>query len=358
MSPLAIGSSMLIPISTRNEAATVQSMMDVSKDPASKVVSSIWSMIAISTVFLFLRVYCKKIRSRGMWVDDYLLVLSWVFLLISNGLITELMKLGFGTSIVFVPHMHTLTVLNDVINKISLALSKTSFAATMLRVSYGWQKSFIWFLVISMNIILATSAITTWKAACDRPMDSYEAVLPGSCWNVFDSVIMAMVSNGYSVLVDFSLSLLPWRTIWQLQLNRHEKVGVAVAMSLGITAGVVGAIKVVKIATVADGVDIPYRLSLLFIWGQAEPNVTIIASSIPVLRVLFREIYATSVWREGGEYLKSSSQSTLPTSIGMVTLEEGRKTEDKTGRNIPQLPQPMRPCSLIDTMKRAREPMR
>ncbi|KAJ0151668.1 hypothetical protein CTA2_312 [Colletotrichum tanaceti] len=275
-------------------------VMDVSKDPAPRVVASIWAMISVSTAFLFLRVYCKRVRTRGMWIDDHILIASWVFLLVSTVLTTELMRLGFGRATDFAPHMHTLSSVNVVTNSVALALGKTSFAVTMLRISSGGPRVFIGFLTVSMNAVLATGAVAVWKAACDRPADAYEAVLPGSCWRVRDSVVMAMVANGYSALVDFILSFLPWSIIWGLGMKRHEKVGVAVAMSLGIVAGLVGVVKVVRIVTIADGADIPYRLSLLFIWGQAEPNVTIVALSIPVLRVLFSEMYATSSKQGGG----------------------------------------------------------
>jgi hypothetical protein len=34
--------------------------------------------------------------------------------------------------------------------------------------------------------------------------------------------------------MDFVLALLPWKVIWKLQMKRKEKVGVALAMSMGI----------------------------------------------------------------------------------------------------------------------------
>src|SRR5688572_2962135 len=119
-----------------------------------------------------------------------------MFLIAANGIITELMRIGFGLTLQFIPHMHTLSTSADVTNKVGLALSKTSFAVTLLQFSQGSQKWFIWFLIFTMNGILATNAVTTWKAACDREGDAYEAVLPGGCWRVEDSVIMAMVANG------------------------------------------------------------------------------------------------------------------------------------------------------------------
>jgi len=38
----------------------------------------IWSLVGGATAFLFLRLYCKIWRSRGIWWDDVLLIVSWV----------------------------------------------------------------------------------------------------------------------------------------------------------------------------------------------------------------------------------------------------------------------------------------
>jgi hypothetical protein len=38
----------------------------------------------------------------------------------------------------------------------------------------------------------------------------------------------------FSVCMDFVLALLPWKVIWNLQLNTRDKFGVAIAMSMGI----------------------------------------------------------------------------------------------------------------------------
>lgn len=65
-------------LATRDGSSDVPFVMDVSKDPAPRVVASIWAMISVSTVFLLLRVYCKRVRTRGMWIDDHILIASWV----------------------------------------------------------------------------------------------------------------------------------------------------------------------------------------------------------------------------------------------------------------------------------------
>lgn len=39
---------------------------------------TVWFLTALSALFLALRVYCKFFRHRGLWWDDYVLILAWV----------------------------------------------------------------------------------------------------------------------------------------------------------------------------------------------------------------------------------------------------------------------------------------
>lgn len=43
-----------------------------------KLNAVIWLLTGISAVFLGLRVYCKFLRHKGLWWDDYLLIMAWV----------------------------------------------------------------------------------------------------------------------------------------------------------------------------------------------------------------------------------------------------------------------------------------
>ncbi len=45
---------------------------------------------------------------------------------------------------------------------------------------------------------------------------------------------MADISQAWSALVDFVLAIFPWLLIWGVQMKTAEKVGLIIAMSLGI----------------------------------------------------------------------------------------------------------------------------
>lgn len=66
--------------SSNTTAGAGAATLTFTKDPGPVVIAAIWSMFAISSCFLILRVYCRAIRTRAMWWDDYLLVAGWVWL--------------------------------------------------------------------------------------------------------------------------------------------------------------------------------------------------------------------------------------------------------------------------------------
>lgn len=45
--------------------------------------------------------------------------------------------------------------------------------------------------------------------------------------------------------MDLVLAFLPWKFIWSLQMSQKEKIGVVIAMSMGVFAGVAAALKTV-----------------------------------------------------------------------------------------------------------------
>lgn len=38
----------------------------------------VWTLIGLATAFLGLRIFCKYARRKGLWLDDYVLMASWV----------------------------------------------------------------------------------------------------------------------------------------------------------------------------------------------------------------------------------------------------------------------------------------
>ncbi|KAK3954330.1 hypothetical protein QBC32DRAFT_336455 [Pseudoneurospora amorphoporcata] len=252
----------------------------------------IWLLIGLSGGFLGLRVYCKFSRRKGLWWDDIVLIGAWICLTVESGLLTAMTRLGYGLhfwDFDVVNNMAPLLLLVNVAGTFSVTAaiwSKTSFAITLLRLTHGWMKGLLWFIIITMNIAMGLTALFPW-VSCTPINKAWEVFTPGKCWDPKVTVHYNIFSASYSAVMDIALALLPWSVVWKLQMKKKERFGCALAMSMGVFAGITGIIKTSKMPSMlssdfADGVD-------LFIWGNAESAITIMAASIPILRVLVRD---------------------------------------------------------------------
>lgn len=146
--------------------------------------------------------------------------------------------------------------INGTFSIIAAALSKTSFALTLLRLmgKEKWARNFLWFAMISMNVFMFANALFQW-IKCWPVSKTWNPSEPGTCWpagiqtryglfaggkgwcsdsQVTETLTDRQFLSGYSALIDIVLAFLPWKLVWSLQMKMKEKIGVAVAMSLGL----------------------------------------------------------------------------------------------------------------------------
>ncbi|KAI6599137.1 hypothetical protein MCOR12_005109 [Pyricularia oryzae] len=249
---------------------------------------AIWMMTALSAVFLALRVYCKFLRHKGLWWDDHVLIISWISLVAQTALISFNVSIGYGQHIWdFNPKdLQTFLLMSNSSGFFSILaamLSKTSFAITVLRISEGWTRRFVWFIIITINATLGFAALATY-VQCTPTEKLWRPMLQGTCWPKEFIIDYNIFTAAYSGAMDIVLALLPWRIIWKLTINKKEKLGVMVAMSMGIFAGAISFAKIEQLPAINKS-DLIHGL-WLSILGTAEAAMTIIAASIPVLRAL------------------------------------------------------------------------
>ncbi|KAK0623837.1 hypothetical protein B0T14DRAFT_425921 [Immersiella caudata] len=303
-------------------------------DAGPHLVRTIWILIGISLVFLLLRLYAKFFRHRGLWWDDYILIGAWLCITTESCMLTYATTLGYGKHIYDIPfdivNIEKTVMAISIGGTLSLTAaiwSKTSFALTLLRLTDGWLKNFIWFCIITTNIAMGLSALFVWVTC--RPLEkAWHPFMAGTCWAPETIVQYNIFSAAYSALMDLTLALLPWKLIWGLQMKRKEKIGVAVAMSCGIFAGITAIIKTTHIPKMIS-MD-SYDGIVLFIWGNAESCVTIIAASIPILRVFAKEIKTTTMryYTAGGDNYGAGTKRTRNNTV-VVTATRSRTGREK-----------------------------
>ncbi|KAK1777395.1 hypothetical protein QBC45DRAFT_188501 [Copromyces sp. CBS 386.78] len=257
----------------------------------------LWSVQTACTTFVGLRLYCKIVRGRSLWWDDHLLIVAWTLLFISTAVVTTTVLMGYGLHSHDVPveNWSYLGILGAVVGTISVLdvmFSKVSFAVTLLRLTDGWLKQLIWFIIISLTLGHISSSFLFWLR-CDPPEATWNPhIKVKKCWDSNSFLSYSIAGGIYSSLCDIVLALLPWRILLRFHMYRGEKVGVALAMSMGIFAGIAGFVKVSTISRL-ESEDFNYDGFLLVVWGFAEGACTIMAASTPTLRALFLHAFKT-----------------------------------------------------------------
>ncbi len=115
----------------------------------------------------------------------------------------------------------------------SVSWSKTAFAITLLRLTDGWTKRFVWFIIASMNIVFFLSALFPWVSCTPLHAAWTFSVQDKKCWDQNVSFHMNLFSGAYSAAMDFVLALLPWTFLRTLQMKKKEKIGASIAMGMG-----------------------------------------------------------------------------------------------------------------------------
>ena len=78
---------------------------------------------------------------------------------------------------------------------VSQSWSKTSFAITLLRITDGKLRLFLWVAIVSMNVLFGVGALFFWIPC----MPLRKAWLPstrGTCWDPYFNVVFGIVVSG------------------------------------------------------------------------------------------------------------------------------------------------------------------
>ena len=116
---------------------------------------------------------------------------------------------------------------------LAVVWSKTSFAITLLRLTDGKVRSLVVFIIAIMNAAMLLEALFTW-INCTPVRRMWDPTVPGTCWNRPALNAYGVFAGSLSGVCDITLAMLAWQLVWNLKMQRKEKIGVGVAMSMGV----------------------------------------------------------------------------------------------------------------------------
>lgn len=141
------------------------------------------------------------------------------------------------------PYAQKYLTIGEFFAVLALQISKTSFAVTLLHlVTRKWQTIGLWAVIVSLNVVMGIDAIIIF-ASCHPIEKIWRSDVPGKCWRPEVIVNVSIFAGVYSGVMDLVLAAFPIVLLQPLKIQKKEKIGVCVAMSLGVFAGITAFIK-------------------------------------------------------------------------------------------------------------------
>ncbi|PSN70690.1 hypothetical protein BS50DRAFT_443397, partial [Corynespora cassiicola Philippines] len=255
------------------------------------IVVALWVQTAVPLVFMLMRYYCKVRFTKVFGWDDWLLAASWILIVIYTALIQVSVDYDIGKHFNEADPVKLVTgvkymYLGQLFALLAMPIGKTSFCVTLLRLTETkWHRQILWFIIGTINLALLAVTVMTF-AQCSPVAKLWNVTLEGKCWDNRIVIYFSVFVGAYSCVIDVILAMCPWLIIHNLQMNKREKFGLIFAMSMGVFASIACAIKTSYIPMIGTWTDFTYNIALVLIWGLAESAITIVAASIPFLRML------------------------------------------------------------------------
>ncbi|KAI1452433.1 hypothetical protein F4805DRAFT_472420 [Annulohypoxylon moriforme] len=294
------------------------------KGPTTIAVLSAETVIA--AVFIAMRFYTRKVMKGGVGSDDYLLILTWVFqaLFVALMIVSSIYGFGQHTNDISLEDIRMATkieLVGQFVVSLAMGLSKTAVAMFLMRIIVAvWHKTVLWSWIITMmawSLLLAISCF----AQC-TPVESLwdERIKTKYC--PLNLTHIAFIMCSWSAAMDFFLAAFPWVVLWNLNMQRREKITICVSLSLGVLAGICGVIRTSGLAVLSQTADYLYATADSVIWTNSELTITIICVSAPVLRPLWSKLVGRT--NTDRSYERSDGSSGI---ITIGRMRKARKTD-------------------------------
>ncbi|KAI0166750.1 hypothetical protein GGR52DRAFT_555372 [Hypoxylon sp. FL1284] len=257
-----------------------------------------WTLSGLAIVLVALRIWCRCNANRRLWWDDCFLVIALMLIVADAAIFSVLLNQPYKANDTLLPtRPQTVLYLGifRVLNALSQAFSKTSIVAIFLRLTSGFWKIALYISISVLDAILLGQTFMAWVQDCDVTFNqayrlTSKCIFAGEVW-FLNCLVPAL-----SFFFDIFLAVLPWKIIKRLPLERYEKIGLAMSMSLGVIVGGAALARLIvwmRLDSQPTDYQLRYQFDLI-LWNFIEPAVSIIAASLPMLRGLVADLRRSS----------------------------------------------------------------
>ncbi|MCJ1379782.1 hypothetical protein MMC17_002885 [Xylographa soralifera] len=256
----------------------------------------VWSLMAVATVLLGLRLYVKFTKHTLGW-DDHTLLMAWVISTFSDATYTMMAFSGMGRHIVCLTVEQIYDTLKwstiaQILEMIALGFVKVSICLYMIRMIHHTMKRVRQCLWVLIGFIIAChiAVFIMFVLQCIPLTAVWDPSVSGTCYGLGVTYNVAYAATGLDALTDLASAIIPIFVIQRLSINLHTKIAIGMLMGLGVVAA---ACSITKAITVQGlfGDDYPWAVAIPAMWSVLELKLGFIIATVPAVRPLLGNLF-------------------------------------------------------------------
>ncbi|KAL9107016.1 MAG: hypothetical protein Q9227_008052 [Pyrenula ochraceoflavens] len=295
------------------------------RGPAIKDVAIVSPIVA--GFFVFLRLYSRLVLTRSPGLDDLVAVLTLLASIAYSVLISFATYNGMGRhqwdmDEELTERYRKWIVISSELYCVALMGYKLTILMTYHRIfSVSKRFKYVCWSVMFVVVGYLFCNMITEVAGCIPLKKFWDEKVSGHCVNY---LALDITYGIFNVLTDFAIAILPLRSVWRLQMDRKEKIGLSLIFLTGIIAFVVALIRWIIACIDLTATDSSWIAGLTFLWSVLEVNTGLIcACSLPLKPLLIKATHSELL-----SSLFSSRRSSIDkdiTKTQTVTVETKRR---------------------------------
>lgn len=286
----------------------------------------------VATIFVAIRVWTSIVVTRNLGCDDYAAIITLFFCIAFSIVLAISTQYGMGL------HLYDMTPELVIDHSQWIYISSAFYLPSILgyRIAlllmylrlFGVNQTFryaTWAVMFFVTSYL-TSNIITLIFGCSPIAKYWKSDEPGHCLN------LVMADHAYgsmNVVSDVLLFLLPLPMVWQLNLTRKDKWGVALVFMGGIGNCVVTTLRFALLVQNLHAPDPAWDDARTFLLTGIEISTGLICGCMPILKPFFRHVFLSQPPRINNR--QSQQRLVMETRVSSVWM--GKFPDDRSRCN-------------------------
>ncbi|OGM51082.1 hypothetical protein ABOM_000376 [Aspergillus bombycis] len=254
------------------------------------------TLLGIATVAVVLRFVARFSMQQPLKTDDWLIIVSLLFVCATTGLSIEGGTFGAGK------HVWSVT-LPGLTNIFQILLAYTfayagACSACKASILFFYRRVFViahqdlflrvsllvgFFLTLSYPVIVSV----TMGNSCN-PLSYFWSQFSGGTGKCIDTNTLFLASGILNMVNDIVVLLVPFPQITRLQMNSRKKIAICAILALGSFGCIASVVRIYFVHQFGQSADVTWMMGPLFIWSTIEPAVAIVCACLPHLAPLAR----------------------------------------------------------------------